>query len=126
VTITGTSGSLTHTATLTLVVKGPKVKLVPTSLAWGRILVGATGSAKTVTLTNNGNATLNISSIAISGDFFQKIVNTSCGSTVLAGKSCVIKVNFKPTQVGLRTGAVTITDNAANSPQTVALSGTGK
>jgi hypothetical protein len=45
---------------------------------------------------------------------------------VLAGKSCLLKINFHPTQVGLRTGAVTITDNAAGSPQTVALSGTGK
>jgi hypothetical protein len=128
ITITGTSGSLTHTTTLTLMIKGAKVKLVPTSLVWGKIVVGQNGSVKTVTLTNSGNATLNISTIAISGDFFQKVVTGSCvnGSTVLAGKSCTIKVNFAPTQVGLRTGAVTITDNAAGSPQTVALSGTGK
>ena len=128
VTITGTSGSLTHTTTLTLMIKGAKVKLAPTSLTWGSVLVGKNASVKTVTLTNTGNATLNISTIAISGDFFQKVVTGSCGSasTVLAGKSCVIKVNFSPTQVGLRTGTVTITDNAAGSPQTVALSGTGK
>jgi hypothetical protein len=37
----------------------------------------------------------------------------------------VIKVAFTPTQVGLRTGNITITDNAPNSPQTVPLSGTG-
>jgi hypothetical protein len=126
VTITGTSGSLTHTTTLSLVVKGPKVKLVPTSLVFGGTKVGTTASAKTVTLTNTGNATLNISSITTSGDFGQKIIKTSCGSTVAAGKNCVIKVNFTPTQVGLRTGNLTIADNAAGSPQTVSLSGTGK
>jgi archaellum component FlaF (FlaF/FlaG flagellin family) len=113
---------------VTITIKGAKVKLSPTSLVFPRTIVGKTASVKTVTLTNNGNATLNISTIAITGDFFQKVVTGSCvsGSTVLAGKSCTIKVNFKPTQVGLRTGTVSITDNAAGSPQTVALSGTGK
>jgi hypothetical protein len=128
VTITGTSGSLSHTTTMSVLVKGAKVKLVPTSLAWGSVVVGLNASAKSITLTNSGNATLNISTIAVSGDFFQKVITGSCvsGSTVLAGKSCLIKVNFHPTQVGLRTGAVTITDNAAGSPQSVPLSGTGK
>ena len=41
------------------------------------------------------------------------------------GRSCKIKVTFTPTQVGSRTGNLTITDNAAGSPQTVPLSGTG-
>jgi len=105
---------------------GPQVTLVPTSLKWGKILVGKKPCCKTVTLTNTGNATLNISSIAPNGDFFLKTVAKSCKTTVLAGASCLIKVGFAPTQTGLRSGAVTITDNAANSPQSVALSGTGK
>jgi subtilase family serine protease len=105
---------------------GAAVTLSPTSLAWGKIVVGVKASAKIVTLTNIGNATLNISSIAVSGDFAQSIVKKSCGSTVAAGASCEIKVSFTPTQTGARTGAVTITDNAPNSPQSVALSGTGK
>jgi hypothetical protein len=128
VTITGVSGSLTHTTTLSLTVTAPAapaVTLVPTSLTWGNVVVGVKAAVKTVTLTNSGTATLNISSIATSGDFAQTIVAKSCGSTVAVGKSCVIKVTFTPTQVGTRTGTLTITDNAANSPQTVPLSGTG-
>jgi len=35
-------------------------------------------------------------------------------------------VTFTPTQTGVVTGTVTLTDNAANSPQTVSLTGTGK
>lgn len=103
----------------------PAVTLTPTSLTWGSVVVGVKSAAKTVTLTNSGSATLNISSIAVSGDFAQTIVAKSCGSTVAVGKSCVIKVTFTPTQVGARSGAITITDNAGNSPQTVQLSGTG-
>jgi Abnormal spindle-like microcephaly-assoc'd, ASPM-SPD-2-Hydin len=128
VTITGVSGSLTQTTTLSLTVTAPAapaVTLSPTSLTWGSVAVGVTAAAKTVTLTNSGNATLNISSITVSGDFAQTIVAKSCGATVAAGKTCVIKVTFTPTQIGARSGAITITDNAANSPQTVPLSGTG-
>ncbi|MGB9071506.1 MAG: choice-of-anchor D domain-containing protein [Terriglobales bacterium] len=107
---------------------GPAVTLVPTSLKWGKVLVGVKSGTKKVTLTNTGNATLNISSIVPSGDFALAPVPPKkvCGSTVAAGKSCVIKVTFTPTQKGLRTGNVTITDNAPDSPQSVALSGTGK
>ena len=128
VTVSGTSGTLTSTTTLNLTVSAPPapaVTLVPTALAWGSVVVGATGPVKTVTLTNSGTAVLNISSIVTSGDFAQSIVAKSCGSTVAIGKSCVIKVTFTPTQLGARSGAITITDNAPDSPQTVPLSGTG-
>jgi len=37
----------------------------------------------------------------------------------------VIKVTFSPSQFGTRTGNITITDDASNSPQKVPLSGKG-
>jgi centrosomal CEP192-like protein len=131
VTVTGVSGSLTHQTTISLTVtgNGPVVQLVPTSLTWGKKLVGTSGT-KTVTLTNTGSSTLNISSVALSGnpDFTFKTVAKSCknGGTVAPGAFCYIKVTFTPQQIGLRTGTVTITDNAPNSPQTIPLQGTGK
>ena len=128
VTITGTSGSITATTSLSLTVtgNGPSVTVTPTLLKWGKIFVGVTSGAKTVTLTNTGSSTLNISSIAITGDFAQKIVKKSCGATVAAGASCLIKVTFTPTQVGVRNGTLSINDNAPDTPQTVSLTGTGK
>ena len=39
--------------------------------------------------------------------------------------NCKILVLFKPTQTGLRTGVLTITDSDPGSPQMVALTGTG-
>lgn len=104
---------------------GPAVTLSPTSLTFASTVVGVTSGAKTVTVTNSGTATLNISSITTSGDFAQKIVAQSCGSTLAVGKSCKIEVTFTPTQAGARTGSLVITDNAPDSPQTVPLSGTG-
>jgi subtilase family serine protease len=112
---------------------GPVVSLSPTSLKWAKIAVGTTSAAKKLTLTNTGNATLDITTIAASGDFALKAVKqtkkvTPCvsGGTVVAGASCVIDVTFTPTQTGTRTGDVTFTDNAPNSPQQVPLTGTGK
>src|SRR5713226_6839552 len=100
----------------------PKVTLSATSLSFGNQLLGTTSAAKTVTLTNSGGATLTISSITVTGDFAQ--INT-CGTSVAAGANCTISVTFTPTTTGTRSGTLSITDNAKNSPQAVALSGTG-
>jgi kumamolisin len=138
VTISGTSGSLSATTTVSLTVtpsgSGPAVSLSPASLKWNNpIAVGTTSATKAVVLTNTGSATLDISSIAASGDFrlvafkaTKAVTPCSNGSTVAAGASCTIKVAFTPTQSRTRTGDVTFTDNASNSPQQVPLSGIGK
>ena len=112
---------------------GPAVTLTPTSLKWGKVLVGTKSAPKKATVTNSGNATLNISTIVASGDFALATVKatkkvTPCvnGTALAPSASCVIKVTFTPTQKGTRTGAVTFTDNAPDSPQTLPLSGTGK
>ncbi|HTR22731.1 MAG TPA: protease pro-enzyme activation domain-containing protein [Terriglobales bacterium] len=130
ITVGGTSGSLSASTTiqLTITASGPVVSLTPTSLTWGKVVVGHTAAAKKVTLTNTGASTLNISGIATTGDFtlFSFTSKKKCSSTLAAGKSCIVKVNFTPTQTGLRTGSLNFTDNAPGSPQSVALSGTGK
>jgi hypothetical protein len=113
---------------------GPVVSLNPTSLKWGKIPVGTTATGKKkVVVTNTGTASLSISTITASGDFALFTVKktklvTPCvnGSVVAPGGTCVIKVSFTPTQTGLRTGSVTFTDNASDSPQSVALSGKGE
>ncbi len=130
--IQGVSGSLTQTIPLSLTVNptgaAPAVTLSVTTLKWGKVKVGTKATAKTIKLTNSGNATLNIATIGVSGDFTQNVVgkgNCLNGGTVLAGASCSIKINFTPSATGVRTGTVTITDNAPNTPQTVTMSGTG-
>ncbi len=42
-----------------------------------------------------------------------------------SGANCVVSVTFTPSQTGTRTGTLTITDGALNSPQTVNLTGKG-
>jgi hypothetical protein len=100
----------------------PQVLLSPTSLTFDTQLVGTRSDPQTVTLTNTGSSTLNITSIAASANFVQK---NGCGASLGTGKRCRITVAFKPYGVGTLTGMVTITDNASNSPQTVSLTGVG-
>jgi hypothetical protein len=104
----------------------PAVGLSPTSLTFASQNVGTISAAQSVTLSNNGNATLSISNIAISGtnsgDFAQ---TNACGSSLVAGADCAINVTFKPAATGARSASLAITDNASGSPQTVSLSGMG-
>ena len=109
--------------TVSLIGLAPAVTVAPTSLTFADRPVGTTSAAQTVTLTNSGSAELLISSIGTTGDFTK---SDACGASLAAGANCVISVTFKPTAVGNRYGTLVITDNAANSPQTVLLAGNGQ
>jgi hypothetical protein len=102
------------------------VSLSPTALKWSKYLVATKACCQTVTLTNTGPSLLHLSSITTMGDFATKMVPGSCGTTLAAEASCVVKVSFTPTATGTRTGSLRFTDSASGSPQSVALSGTGK
>ena len=104
-------------------VGAPAVSLSPPSLTFATSqAIGTTSTSLPVTLTNTGGAALIITNVAATGDFAQ---TNSCGTSVAQGANCTINVTFTPTQAGNRYGSVTITDNAANSPQTLPLTGTG-
>lgn len=99
----------------------------PTSISFGSQTVNTTSAATSTTLTNTGTATLNITSIAITGvnatDY--AISAKTCGTTLAASGTCTVSVTFTPSATGSRTASISFTDNAPNSPQTVPLSGTG-
>jgi len=99
------------------------VTLDPSSLYLGKVDGGNTSAAKSVTLTNRENVALAFSSIATTGDF--AIASNTCGTGIAAGAKCTVGVTFSPMATGARTGALTFSDNAANSPQSVSLKGTG-
>jgi len=107
-----------------LMVNSPYAASVsPTSLNFGNQGVNTTSKPKTATLTNTGTAALQINGITASADF--AIFSTTCKATLAVHKTCKISVKFTPTQLGKIVGGVAINDNAPDSPQTVALSGTG-
>jgi hypothetical protein len=81
---------------------------------------------KTVTVTNVGTTAVTMKSIALIGneadDFSQ---SNNCGSSIATHASCSIKVVFKPVSAGAKFAALSVTDSAARSPQSVVLKGTG-
>ena len=104
----------------------PGVSLAPFgSLNFPADGVGVASAAQTVTLTNNGGVPLAVGSPVITGDFAVAPGGSSCGTTLAAGTACTMQIVFDPTVGGPRTGTLTVTDNAANSPQVLTLSGAG-
>jgi hypothetical protein len=97
--------------------------LSPQSLDFGNQALNVASNPQTVTMVNAGSAPLNITGIAVSGQFSQ---TNNCGTVVPAGGgTCAIQVTFTPTQTGPVTDQITISDDAASSPQTVTLTGAG-
>ncbi|MFZ0961171.1 MAG: choice-of-anchor D domain-containing protein, partial [Terriglobia bacterium] len=104
----------------------PAVSFSPTIDNFGNQAIGTTNYDQAVELYNTGNAALSIHNIALTGtnasDFWQA---NDCGSSVAARGQCTINVSFTPAAIGTRTAALTFTDNATGSPQSVTLIGTG-
>ena len=98
-------------------IPGPQATLSPTTLTFN-----TTSAVQPVTLTNNGNGTLNIANITISTNFAE---TNDCGPafTLASKASCTINVRFTATTTGTLEGTLSVSDNTMNSPQTVSLTG---
>ena len=118
----GSPHSATLSGTGTGAPPAPAVSLSPLTIPFLERVVGTTSDAALITLYNSGDGLLNITSIVATGDFAR---TTTCGATLAAAASCDISVTFTPTAGGTRTGAITVTTDAASSPDVVSLSGVG-
>jgi hypothetical protein len=105
----------------------PLVSLSPTSIAFGGQAINSTSNAQMITLTNTGTATLNITSISLTGANSTNFatLNNTCGATLGVGLNCTIQVTFSPLVVQAYSASLTFTTNAASSPDNVTLTGTG-
>ena len=129
--LTGSEQVVSVTGTGTGV--APILTVSPAALSFGTQSVGVMSGTQTVTLLNAGSSLLNLTGIAITGSdstnfgFYVKGA-TPCplpSGTLIAGASCTISVDFDPQADGPVGATLSISDNAAGSPQTVALTGTG-
>ncbi|HEX3055509.1 MAG TPA: choice-of-anchor D domain-containing protein [Gaiellaceae bacterium] len=84
-----------------------------------------------VTITNTGGdgaADLQLGQLAIQGTNASEFVigNDPCSNTsIAAGASCSVTIQFSPEADGNRTATLVVPSNAASSPDSVALSGSG-
>ncbi|HTV60330.1 MAG TPA: choice-of-anchor D domain-containing protein [Verrucomicrobiae bacterium] len=114
------------------------LKLSATSLSFSPAqLIGTASAAQTVTVSSTGTGALAITRIAFSGadgaDFTETDNCTGTGGvSIPSGQTCTIHAVFTPqaqdaqcgATAGARCATMTLTDNAGDSPQSVALSGT--
>jgi archaellum component FlaF (FlaF/FlaG flagellin family) len=108
----------------------PGIDITPTSLTFAARTINTTSAAQNVTITNTGFANLNFDSITVGASFSRVALGANaspgdCGSSLAPGSSCQIAVVFGPLGTGAVNAQILIADNAAGSPHTVALSGTG-
>jgi hypothetical protein len=99
---------------------GPVVSLAPGSLIFSGQQPGTTSAAQIVTLTNSGNMVLSVSKVQVTGAFAE---TNNCSAALAASSSCTINITFTPTASGALSGTLTVSDSAANSPQTESLTG---
>jgi FG-GAP-like repeat/Abnormal spindle-like microcephaly-assoc'd, ASPM-SPD-2-Hydin/FG-GAP repeat len=95
----------------------------PTTVNFGDVVVGDTSTQHRISLKNPGTSKITISKISLSKDFALAV--NYCDKGVKPGTHCDVYVTFSPGGRGTHTGTLTFVDNAANSPQTVSLTGVG-
>jgi P pilus assembly chaperone PapD len=100
-----------------------QLTVTPASLSFGSIATG-TSTTQSVTVNNSGNASVTLSQISESGTGFS-VSGCTVPLTLAAGQSTTFSVTFDPATAGSLSGSVTVTSNAANSPEAIALTGTG-
>ena len=93
----------------------------PASVNFSNVTVGQT-SSQSVTLTNSGNQSLTINLATLSGADFG-MSGLALPKTIAAGANIQFSVSFRPTSTASETGSIVFTDNAADSPQTLVLTG---
>ena len=109
VTGNGTSGAVAQ------------IGVSPGSINFGSITVN-TSASRTLTISNAGTVTLNVTSAAVNGTAFS-VSGATFPLNINAGGSNAVTVTFAPTTTGNQTGNITISSNASNQISPVNLSG---
>jgi len=115
---------VTHTVNAT----GASLTVSPSSISFGTVAQGSI-STRTITLTNNGTASVTVTdpilSIVRGGDSNEFVAVNLCLKPITAGKSCTITIAFLAGPYYTpQTATLQIMDNAPGSPQPVTLSAT--
>jgi hypothetical protein len=107
--------------------KSQTASLSTNTLSFGDQPLGTTSAVQSVTVTNTGSVTLKFNGIGVYGveapDWAP--ISNNCNGSLQPGRSCNVSAKFTPQAAGARSATIKITDNAPNSPQPVAVTGTG-
>ncbi|MGC2194260.1 MAG: choice-of-anchor D domain-containing protein [Terriglobales bacterium] len=101
------------------------LSLSASTLNFGNVQIGSTKSIS-LSLTNTGSqsATVQVSSVTVSGTGFTGL-SVTLPASLAAGQSITLTIDFTPKSSGSASGTVSIESTAANSSLAVSLSGAG-
>jgi RHS repeat-associated protein len=105
------------------VTRDPIFSFAAAGLTFSPTKVGTSSIAQAITINNTGTGILTLSPFVLTGDY--AATATTCGAQLPPASSCNVSVTFTPTAVGARPGALSLSTNAAGSPHSVSLAGTG-
>lgn len=112
-----------HSLSLTTVLNTGIVTFSPTTpVVFPDQFVGTRSAPQSVSLTNNGTASLSISSITATKPYS---VTSTCGKSIAPGATCKLNITFSPRTQGTFAGTVSIVDGASTRPQVIEVSGAG-
>ena len=101
-------GDSSQSVTLTGTGTSPVVSVSRPTLSFSPVTIGKLGPIQTVMLSNTGTGPLSVGGVNIAGvnpgSF--AIASNTCGSTLAAGASCTVGVQFTPKLAQLLTGAL--------------------
>ena len=112
-------------------VKAPGLTLSPGKLSFGKQRVATYGRSKIVTIKNNTSSPVVLDKLTLAGaDHFSFFGLTNCfphgrPRTLAPGVSCRAALRFAPLKYGARHAVLRAYDNAAGSPQSIKLGGSG-
>jgi hypothetical protein len=102
-----------------------KLVIAPGSVAFGSVQVGRTATS-TLSLSNNGSSTLQISQIQFSSQDFALSGQVALPITLYAGQNYNLTLEFAPSAAGAAGGSLTVASTGTPASATIALSGTGQ
>ncbi|MDX9972802.1 MAG: malectin domain-containing carbohydrate-binding protein [FCB group bacterium] len=104
----------------------PQLAVTPASLDFGGVTLGQSSPTQSVTVKNDGTASVTVSALQLTGthgDAF--MVDTAVPFSLAVGATRTIGVTFAPTTTEGNAATMVLTSNAVNSPNSVGLTGTG-
>jgi hypothetical protein len=120
------SGLATQTVTLGGTGVVPSFSLSANSLTFAAQALNVASAPLAVSVTNTGQVSLSIQSLALSSGGAQPFSQTNnCGTSIAVGASCSIHVVFNPAVSGPASAILSINAGNGLATQTVALNGTG-
>ncbi len=125
--LTFSDNALTLPQTVAADGQGIAPRIVPSDnpVSFGHVLAGTQGFTTSLSITNQGQVPLGITTVAVSGASFS-LVSQNCAQVVLSRTTCEVQIVFTPKAPGPVAGSLTIASNDPVTPLLVVpLNGTG-